>query len=209
MRKMIVAGALIAAVAGSSLVYAQQRHDSPDYAQRWKDDSRDQARRWQPSMEDRRAFGEARLAALRAGLVLRPDQEKNWPAFEQAVREFNKLRLDRMAARSDARNAGQQQQAADPAERLRRRGTAMTQTGAALTRLADSMAPLYGSLDDAQKKRFALLARSLGPRAGMSQRHMDRGERGDRGDRHGRGERYRGQHGHHGHDGAERGDRAR
>jgi len=45
-----------------------------------------------------RAFANARLAALHAGLGLTPDQEKNWPAFEQASREMAKLRLDRLAA---------------------------------------------------------------------------------------------------------------
>lgn len=195
MWKTFVIGALIAAVAGSSLVYAQQRQDRQD------------TRQWQPSIEDRQAFGEARLAALRAGLALRPEQEKNWPAFEQAARELTKLRLARVAARTEAQRSGQPP-STDPADRLRRAGTAMTQTGAVLTRLADATDPLYKSLDEAQKKRFALLARSFGPRPGMQQQ-MNRGNRGDRGDGPGRGDRYRGHQQHHGQDGPERGDRGR
>jgi hypothetical protein len=203
-KKTLVIGTLVAATAGSSLVYAQQRQERQDQRQ-----DRQYSRQWQPSAEDRQAFGEARLAALRAGLALRPEQEKNWPAFEQAARELAKLQLTRAAARIEqrqARQAGQQPAAAvDPGERLRRRGTAMLQTGAVLTRLGDATGPLYSSLDDAQKKRFALLARSFGPRSGMQQRM----NRGDRGDRTGRGERTRGNPGQQGPDGSERGDRAR
>src|SRR5690606_12170702 len=49
------------------------------------------------SAEDVRAYGEARLAALKAGLMLNAEQEKDWPAFEQAAREFSRSRLGRMA----------------------------------------------------------------------------------------------------------------
>ncbi len=108
---------------------------------------------WQPSTEDLRAFGEARLAALKAGLVLTPEQEKNWPAFEQAARDYGKLRMDRMSAMRNAPPS------TDPAERLRQRATAMTDTGAALQKLADATDPLYKSLDDGQKRRFAILSR--------------------------------------------------
>jgi hypothetical protein len=205
-KKTLVIGTLVAATAGSSLVYAQQRQERQDQRQ-----DRQYSRQWQPSIEDRQAFGEARLAALRAGLALRPEQEKNWPAFEQAARDLAKLQLARTAARIEqrqARQAGQQPAAVDPGERLRRRGAAMLQTGAVLTRLGDATGPLYSSLDDAQKKRFAMLARSFGPRPGMQQR-AQRVQWGDRGDRTGRGERTRGNPGQQGPDGSERGDRAR
>ena len=84
----ILAGTTALVVAGSSLVYAQSRFEG---------------RRSQPSIDDVRAFGDARLAALKAGLVLKADQEKNWPAFEQASRDFAKQRLDRVNALRTAR----------------------------------------------------------------------------------------------------------
>jgi hypothetical protein len=60
----------------------------------------------------------------------------------------------------------------------------MTTRGAAMKRVADAAAPLYQSLDDGQKRRFALLARFMDPRArhhGMWHHH--RGGPGDmRGD---------------------------
>jgi hypothetical protein len=110
-------------------------------------------RKW--TADDMHAFAEARIAALKAGLALRPDQERNWAAFEQALRARAKDRIDRM----QARDAGQQQPVTDPIERLRRASDAATRRGAALKLLADAGAPLYQSLDDAQKARFQLLAR--------------------------------------------------
>ncbi len=149
MWKAIVAGTAAFAIAGSTLVYAQQRGRA------------DGAQRWRPNVEDMRAFGEARLAGLKAGLALTPEQEKNWPAFEQAAREFSKLRADRMSAmRNTTPNS-------DPAERLNRRATAMMETGAAMKKLAEATDPLYKSLDDNQKRRFVMLSRMGGSRMGM------------------------------------------
>src|SRR5439155_23574335 len=39
---------------------------------------------WRPSAEDVAAFTDARIAGLKAGLKLTPEQEKNWPAVEAA-----------------------------------------------------------------------------------------------------------------------------
>src|SRR5262249_45660930 len=151
MWKPILAGTAALVIAGSSLAYAQYRpgREGP---------------RWRPTVEDRQAFGDARLAALKAGLALTPDQEKNWPAFEQAARDFQKLRLDRFNARVDARRNGRTR-TTDPVERMQERATQMSETGAALKKLADATGPLYGSLDDAQKRRFGLLSRIGGDRA--------------------------------------------
>ena len=147
MWKAIVAGTAALAIAGTSLVYAQQRGRMEG------------GERWRPNTEDLRAFGEARLAALKAGLMLTPEQEKNWPAFEQAARDFGKLRLERMSA---MRNAAPTD---DPVERLRQRATALSDTGAALKKLAEATDPLYKSLDENQKRRFQVLNRLAGPGA--------------------------------------------
>jgi hypothetical protein len=163
MWKIILAGTTALVIAGSTVVLAQQG-------------DRDARQRWQPSVEDMRAFGEGRLAALKAGLMLTADQEKNWPTFEQAAREFTKLRIERIVARREARRADQPP-TDDPIARMRRRGTAMTETGAVVTRLADATEPLYTSLDEAQKRRFALLARPFvaAPR-GFQRGRWQRGE---------------------------------
>jgi zinc resistance-associated protein len=157
----IVAGTAALAIVGTSVVFAQQRFGRPDDGQRWR-----------PNTEDLRAFGEARLAGLKAGLALSAEQEKNWPAFEQAARDFGKLRLDRVTAMRNAPASN------DPVERMRQRATAMSDTGAALKKLADATDPLYKSLDDNQKRRFAVLNRMTGPRMGGPGHHF-RGRDGD------------------------------
>jgi hypothetical protein len=151
MWKAALAGTAALAIVGSSLVYAQQRGRPGGFE------------RWQPNIEDMRAFADARLAALHAGLGLTPDQEKNWPAFEQASREMAKLRLDRVAAAVNARR-DRQPQSDDPADRMRRRAAANTEKGATLQKVADALDPLYKSLDNGQKRRFAMLEHMLAPR---------------------------------------------
>jgi len=162
MWKPILAGTAALVIAGSSLAYAQYRpgREGP---------------RWRPTVEDRQAFGEARLAALKAGLALTADQEKSWPAFEQAAREFTRVRIQRLneaqaRANGDARRV-------DPAELMQRRASQLTESGTALKKLGDATGPLYTSLDEAQKRRFAVLGRSIIPELrGFS----DRGQRGFR-----------------------------
>src|SRR6516225_747247 len=163
MWKAIVAGTATLAITGASLVYAQQGG---------RDDG---VQRWRPSAEDLRAFGEARLAALKAGLMLTPEQTRNWPAFEQAARELAKLRSDRRIAMRNALPSN------DPVERLLRRATDMSDTGAALKKLADATEPLYMSLAENQKHRFAVLYRPARP--GFGQFHHRREARQSR--RHG------------------------
>src|SRR5215510_5725929 len=108
MWKPIAAGAAALLIAGSSVVYAQYRP------------GREGPRR--PNVEDLRAYGEARLAGLKAGLALTAEQEKNWPAFEQAAREFAKLRIDRAKA-----SANTQSRDANPADRMNQRATALVE----------------------------------------------------------------------------------
>jgi len=151
MWKLILAGATALAIVGSTAVLAQPRSGTP------------QQPRWQPSEVDIAAFAAARLAALRAGLVLTPEQEKNWPAFEAALKDLAGYRKDRRAARQA------EQPAKDPTERLRRYSDALSGYGTALKKLADAQAPLYDSLDEAQKRRFAILAQP--PRSGSGWQH--------------------------------------
>jgi hypothetical protein len=148
--KAVLAGSAAVAIIGGSLVYAQQRGPGFQFRQ-------------PPTLEDMRLFADARLAALHAGLGLNADQERNWLAFEQASREMAKLRLERVSGAVAARR-DRAPQTEDPAERMHERAAAMTQTGAALQKLADAMEPLYRSLDNGQKRRFAILERMLAPR---------------------------------------------
>jgi LTXXQ motif family protein len=145
MKKVILAGVAALAIAGSTAVYAQYRPWIHEHI------------RFSP--EDRAAFVDARIAAVKAGLKLTPDQEKLWPTVEAAVRDFAKLRIDRANARMNAPqdDAQDQQKPDDPVARLRERADTMATTAAALKRIADAADPLYKTLDDGQKRRLAIL----------------------------------------------------
>jgi len=163
--KTVLAATALSALAGSSLVYAQQGlgghggfGDRGASTEIWH----------RPSVADVNAFADARIAALKAGLELTPDQAKNWPPFEQAVRDLVQLRVQRL----QARQSGEQQPPASPFERLAQRADAMVKTSAALKKIADAGAPLYASLNDDQKSRFVKLARMLRPHPHMW-RHGD------------------------------------
>ena len=101
---VLVAAAL--AVAGSSIVYAQEHFAAPD-----RDGPRFENRH-RLSPEDRAAFVDARIAALKAGLELTPDQAKNlagtsrvpcetWrscaPSVSRSMKRRNRIRAGRDA----------------------------------------------------------------------------------------------------------------
>lgn len=174
MLKPVIAATAVLAIAGSSLVYAQQRFgEHGGFGHSWGPRAE---QRHRPSAEDMAAFTDARIAALKAGLELTPDQAKNWPPFEQALREAAQLRVQRMQARRAAMQqrdnaqpqqgeaAPQQGQApTNPFDRLGRRADGLAKASAALKKVADTGAPLYQSLTDAQKARFTRLAHMLRP----------------------------------------------
>lgn len=160
MKKVILAGVAAVAIVGSSAVYAQHRFHHHHH---------------RLSAEDRAAFVDAKIAAVKAGLKLTPDQEKNWPAVESAVRDFAMQRIDLANARmkerearraerrqEDANSDTSREQTRDPVARLRARADRMAATAAGLKKIADAADPLYKSLDDGQKRRLAMLTRMGG-----------------------------------------------
>jgi zinc resistance-associated protein len=113
------------------------------------------------SAEDRAAFLDARLAALKAGLKLTAAQEPLWAPFEAAVREMITERAEaRTERRSERREAKQAGERPDPIERMRERAERLSDRAESLENLADAAEPLYKSLDDAQKRRLRVLMRA-------------------------------------------------
>ena len=123
--KTLFAATIALALAGSGVAYAQKRP---------------------LPLEDRAAVVDARIAAHKAALKLTPDQEKNWPAYEAALRKLAKLRVERH----------QEQKPSNPVELLRQRAEDLSAASAALKQLADAEEPLLNSLDDRQKRLFLM-----------------------------------------------------
>jgi zinc resistance-associated protein len=66
-----------------------------------------------------------------------------------------------MQKSEDMKDMGAAGQEVSPIDRLEALGQGMSERGAAITKVADAAKPLYGSLDDSQKRRFVLLGREL------------------------------------------------
>jgi zinc resistance-associated protein len=162
MLKTVAASAAALMIAVGAVAYAQQPPAKPDGGRGF-------------AAEDRGPLLDARIAALHAGLRLTPEQEKAWPAFEQASRDLAALRARRLAGPGA-------DESLDPVQRIQRRAEGLTARGAALKRYADALAPLYTSLDDGQKRRFGFLSRFERPRFHHFSfwRSRDRGEFGGR-----------------------------
>ena len=157
MHKVVVAGAAVLMLIVGTSAYAQQTPAGTDFG-----------RRQQLAPEDRAPLLNARIAALHAGLGLTPEQEKSWPAFEQAYRD--------VAATRDNRAFGPraEQPQEDAVQRIRRRADRLAARSVALRRYADALAPLYQSFDESQKRRFDILSRMERRRSFI--RDGDRGE---------------------------------
>lgn len=82
-----VVGAVAIIIAGSMIVFAQQRSEEPSASTEDSSAFTDGSvasphAELKLNVEDMAAFADARIAALHAGLKLNADQEKNWPALK-------------------------------------------------------------------------------------------------------------------------------
>ena len=104
-----------------------------------------------------------RVNIVEAALQLTPDQEKYWPAIEDAIRTRAKDRQARIieAAKRMAElresNPLDVLRNRDPIDFLRRRADALTQRADDLKKLAAAWEPLYKTLSPEQKQRMAFL----------------------------------------------------
>jgi hypothetical protein len=96
---------------------------------------------------------DARIARIKADLRLAPEQEEKWSGFESAVHDISKKRADRQVARRAERP--EEKGSVDFIEQMRQAAVSMSERSVAEKQLADAAQPLYASLDDQQKRRFA------------------------------------------------------
>ena len=121
---------------------------------------------------------DVRVEIVKAALQLTPDQEKFWPAIEDAIRTRAKNRLTRIANVAARVNEMRERtplellRDRDPVSFLHRRADALAERAADLKKLADAWQPLYETLSPDQRMRMAFLTifalREL--RSGVEQR---------------------------------------
>ena len=110
----------------------------------------------QLSDADMNKLTDMRIGIVKSALQMTPDQEKYWPAVEQAIRARAKnrqARLERIAELHDGAMDALHQ--SNPVELMQRRADRLMQRGADLKKLADAWEPLYKTLSEDQKKRMA------------------------------------------------------
>lgn len=112
-----------------------------------------------PSAEDLKSLTDARVAVIKAALQLTPDQEKYWPAVEEAIRARAKNRQARLEKVAELRDSSAMDalHERNPVELMQRRAERLGQRAADLKKVADAWEPLYKTLTPDQKKRMAFV----------------------------------------------------
>jgi hypothetical protein len=112
-----------------------------------------------PSAADLNSLTDARVAMIKAALQLTPDQEKYWPAVEEAIRARAKNRQARLERVAELRDSSPMEalHERNPVAIMQRRADALSQRGADLKKVADAWEPLYKTLSEDQKKRMAFV----------------------------------------------------
>ncbi|MGV7216400.1 Spy/CpxP family protein refolding chaperone [Bradyrhizobium sp. UFLA05-112] len=113
----------------------------------------------QPGAADLKSLTDMRVGIVKAALQLTPDQEKYWPAVEEAIRARAKnrqARLERIAELHDGETDALHQ--SNPVELMQRRADRLIQRGGDLKKLADAWEPLYKTLSEDQKKRMSFVS---------------------------------------------------
>ena len=111
-----------------------------------------------PSAADLKALTDARVGIIKAALQLTPDQEKYWPAVEEAIRARAKNRQARLEQVAELRDSMEAVGERNPVELMQGRAERLSQRAADLKKLADAWEPLYKTLTPDQKKRMAFAA---------------------------------------------------
>lgn len=126
----------------------------------YADPPRDKDKISRLNAEDRKALIDARIGIVKAALQLTPEQEKYWPAVEEAIRSRAKDRQERVSERAAAlrdRSTLEIVKDRSPVKFLNRRADALAERSADLKKLASAWEPLYNSLSQEQKRRMGFL----------------------------------------------------
>jgi len=151
MLKIVTAGATALFMTVSTLTYAQAPSKDSKEVERLNE-------------ADVAAMTDARVNVIKSTLQLTADQEKLWPAVENAIRARARDRQTRLAnlqkEADELRGKSRVEILRDrnPIEFLNKRADALTQKAADLKKLAEAWQPLYQTLTPDQKRRMGFLA---------------------------------------------------
>jgi LTXXQ motif family protein len=159
MKRTLIAAFGVCVYAFAPTAVSAQNNQQPARAGQWAAD--------QQTMLD------AKLAGMKAGLQLTPDQEKLWAPFESAVKDAAKARVDAMSQMAQARQRGERMTPIDHLEAIADR---LSRGAGDIRKIADAAKPLYASLDDSQKRRFGVLGRLLTPERAQAAEHGHEGD---------------------------------
>ena len=162
MRKGMIGVASALFIIGAPMAHAQQATSGPANT---SDSSR-------LSQADFKVLTDIRVGVIKAALQLTPEQEKLWPAVEEAIRSRAETRYRRLAALGERMNQGHD---IDPVQLYRQRADVLADRAAGLRKLADAWQPLYQSLTPDQKTRLRLVTVHAleGLRTAMENRRME------------------------------------
>ncbi|WP_158807083.1 Spy/CpxP family protein refolding chaperone [Beijerinckia sp. L45] len=138
-----------------------------------------------------KAYFDARLAGLHAGLELTPDQAPLWTPVEAAIRDLAKAHAEAHRDHGD--------EPTDALHQLKSMSERLIRGGQAMKALADASGPLIATLSDDQKERLPKLLDGMPPKKilakafNLPEEHEDGDRDGENGHRSG----------HHHHDQAD------
>jgi len=92
--KTLFAGTTALVLVGCSFAYAQKPTTDDKAAPQSDKTAPGQSSTRKLPLEERAAIMDARIAVHKAALKLTPDQEQKWPAYEAALRNLAKLRVE-------------------------------------------------------------------------------------------------------------------
>ncbi|WP_322516104.1 Spy/CpxP family protein refolding chaperone [Rhodopseudomonas palustris] len=152
MRKTLIVLTTAALLTGGAVTGAAIARDRSDRAVRTE--------LTESQMADKAA---ARAAQMKVDLRLTLDQDKHWAGFQAAIVEVWKTRAEQRASWRNARaNQTEQPGKENLIDQIRKDGDAQIERGNLHKKLADAAQPLYESLDEQQKQRFAEALASRG-----------------------------------------------
>ena len=114
-----------------------------------------------PSAADLNSLTDMRVGLVKAALQMTPEQEKLWPAVEEAIRARSKNRMARLERLAELHGNASTDAALgerNPLEIMQRRADLLLQRGNDLKKVVDAWQPLYKTLSQDQKRRMAFVS---------------------------------------------------